>query len=68
MCNSLIEELMLYESELGNNAAEATKTICCAKGEGAVDDSTVTRWLKKFCSGCKNLDDQTRSGRPKKRF
>ena len=29
------------------------KNICYAKGEAAVDHNTATRWLKKFCSGCK---------------
>ena len=62
---NLIRELILYEFELGHKAAEATKNIRCAKGEDAVDHSTVTRWFKKFRSGCKNLDDQARSGRPK---
>ena len=32
-----IQELMHFELELGHNAAEATKNICCANGEGAVD-------------------------------
>ena len=36
---------------------EATKNICFVKDEGAVDHSTVTTLFKKFCSGCKNLDD-----------
>ena len=39
------------------------KTICCVKSEGVVDHSTVTRWLKKFRLGCKNLDAQI--SRPK---
>ena len=56
---------MLYEFKLGHNTAEATKNICCVKSEGAVDHSPVTRWLKKFCPGCKNLDDQARLCRPK---
>ena len=42
---------------------EATKNICWVKGEEAVHDSTVTRWFKKFCSHCKNLDNQVRWGR-----
>ena len=54
---------MLYQSEPGYNTAEIR--ICCAKNKGTVDRSTVTRWLKKFRSGCKNLDDQAISGRPK---
>ena len=44
----LIWKLMLYEFERGYNVAEATKNVCCAKGEGAIDHSTVTRWLKKI--------------------
>ena len=63
---SLIQELMVYEFELGHNSAEATKNISCAKSEGIVDHSTETRWLNKFCFICKNLNDvQARSGRPK---
>ena len=56
---------MLSEFKLGYNAAEATKNICYAKGEGAVDHSTVTRWFEKCCSGCKNLNKQASSGKPK---
>ena len=47
------------------NAAETNKNICFTKGEGALDHSTVTRWFKKFRSSYKNLEDQTRSSRPK---
>ena len=39
----LIQELMLYEFELGYNAVEATRHICCANDEGTVDHSQVTR-------------------------
>ena len=54
-------ELMPYDIELGHHAAaEATKTICCTKGEGAIDPITITRWLKKFRPSFKNLDDQAR--------
>ena len=42
------------------NSVEATKNICHAKNE-----STVTRWLKKFHLGCKNLNDQANSGKTK---
>ena len=40
---------------------EATKNIYCMKSKGAVDHSPVTRWFKKFCLSCKNLDYQARS-------
>ena len=60
----VIQELLLYMFQLGHNAAEATKTFSYAK-EGTVDHSIVTRWFKKFRLGRKNLDNQTRPGRPK---
>ena len=44
-------------------AVEATKSY--AKGEDTVDHGRVTRWLKKFHSGYKNLDTLVRSDRPK---
>ena len=40
---------------------EATKNICCVKGEDTVDHSSVTRELKEFCPDCKSLDDKGRS-------
>ena len=46
-----IQEFMLYEFELGNNALEATKNICGMKGEGTIDHSTINRWLKKNLLG-----------------
>ena len=33
--HSLIQKLMLYKFKLGQNTAETTKNICCAKCEGA---------------------------------
>ena len=51
------QKLMLYEFELSHDISEETKNICCAKGKGSIDLSAVTRWLKKFRSSCKNLDD-----------
>ena len=63
--HSLIWEHMLYKFKLGHNAMEATKNIFCAKGESAVDCSTVTRSLKKFSGSCNNLDNQVRLNRPK---
>ena len=43
---------------LVHNTAEATKSICWAKVEVAVDHRTLIRWFMKFSMGCKNLDDQ----------
>ena len=66
--HSFIWEILLYKFELDYNTVEATKTICNAKGEGAVYHSTIIRGLKKFCLYCKNLDDKTSSVQPKTRF
>ena len=62
--HSLIREFMLYEFKLGCNFIEVTKNIS-AKVKVTVDHCLVTRWFKKFCLVCKNLDDQAKSGRPK---
>ena len=50
---------------MGHNTAAGTKNISCMKGEDTADHSTVTKWFKKFCSGCKNLDDQSMSAKLK---
>ena len=48
----LIKKLMLSEFELSLNVTiEATKFICYAKGDGAVDSNTENRRLNKFRSG-----------------
>ena len=57
----LILELICCEFELGHNAPEATKNICCVKGEGVVD----RRWLEKFCLGWKDIKDQPMLAWPK---
>ena len=44
----LIQESMHSVFELGYNAADATKNICCTKGEGTVVESTVTRNFHKI--------------------
>ena len=43
MQHSLILELMLYKFKLGHKTMEAMKNICYAKGEGALDLSTVSK-------------------------
>ena len=49
--------MVVHEFELGHNATEATKNICCAKEKDADNPSTVTKRLEKFRKGFKNLDD-----------
>ena len=58
-CN-LIQKFILYKFQLVHNTTEMTKNICCVKGEGKVDHSTVNRGLKKFRSSSKNIDDQAK--------
>ena len=40
--------------------------LFCLKDKDEINQSTVTKRPKKFRSGCKNLDEQARSGRSKK--
>ena len=56
---------MFYKFKLAHNATEAAKNIYCVEIKATIDHSTINRWFKKFCSGYKNLDNQTRSGSPK---
>ena len=48
---NIISELRFYELLATNNI------YYVAKGEGAFNHSTVTRWFKKFSLGCKNIDN-----------
>ena len=60
---SLIWELTFYGFKLVYKATEEPKNISWAKGEDKVKHSTEPRWFKKFCTCCKDLDNQARSGR-----
>ena len=57
----LVQELMLSEFKLDHDIAKAIKSICCVIVEGTVHHQMV----KKFSSGCKNLNDQKKSDKPK---
>ena len=59
-----IRTLIRYEFQLGHSAAQATRNICSAEGEGTVDESTVRRWYRKLRLDKENIDDKPRSGRP----
>ena len=59
MQHSLIQEHAL-QIQTGHNVMEATKNVCCVKGEATVDHSTVTRLFKKLHSDCKPLDHLVR--------
>ena len=68
MQHSQIRELMLYESNGAITPLKQRKIFVVRKKKAQWEQSTVTRWLKKFCLACKNLYHQTRSGRPKTWF
>ena len=51
---------MNYKNKMDDNIAEATKNICCEKGECAVDHYTVTRWFNQFDLVSKSPDDLSR--------
>ena len=46
MQQRLIQKFILYEFKVGHNFMKATKSICCTKGEGSVDHSTVSQMVK----------------------
>ena len=41
--HNLIQELMLYEVEMGDNVTETTKDVHCTKVDDAMDHIVVTR-------------------------
>ena len=59
----LIQKIILYEFDLGQIDAEATRNTCLGKGEYPVNHM-LTRWFKGFCLHHRNFDDQARSARP----
>ena len=56
---------MLYEFEMGHNAVEETKRICCAKDEDVLYHNRETQIFYWFSLCCKNLEAQERPSRPK---
>ena len=44
------------------NAVGETKNICCSKGENTDNHNG---WFKKIRFGCKDIDDQAKSGKSK---
>ena len=47
------------------NAKNIHSRICSVLEENVISYSEVARWVSKFKSGCKSIDDEPRSGRPK---
>jgi hypothetical protein len=44
-------ECLIYEFQLGYNAAIATQNICASKGQGVVSYITAKRWFNRFRDG-----------------
>ena len=59
-----IRHCMLYEFNLKKNAVQATKSICSAYGQGALQLRTCQNWFARFKTGDFDLNDKERSGRP----
>ncbi|XP_053387175.1 protein GVQW3-like [Mercenaria mercenaria] len=49
--------------QLGVSAKEIFDELC-VHGQNEVSYPTVTRWIKKFKSGCDSINDAPKSGRP----
>jgi histone-lysine N-methyltransferase SETMAR len=62
--NIHLRHCMLYEFNRGSAASAATRNICAAYSDGAVDDSMCYRWFAKFHSEDTTLMDKSRSRRP----
>ena len=62
---NIIWQLRRYEIELNPNNVKATKNICSAKGDLAVDHNVIIRYLKKKRLDYKDLNNWARSCRLK---
>ena len=59
-----IQAVFLFEFKMGHKAAETTHNINNTFGPGTANEHTVQWWVKKFCKGDENLDDEEHSGQP----
>ncbi|XP_045194792.2 protein GVQW3-like [Mercenaria mercenaria] len=50
--------------QLSVSAKEIFDELCVVHGQNEVSYATVTRWIKKFKSGCDSINDAPKSGRP----
>lgn len=61
---SLVRGLLLYDFKSGVKAAESSRRICAAFGDGVMSERTAQDWFKRFREGDTSLEDRPRSGRP----
>lgn len=69
MCESslskaLLQGLPLYDFRCEVKAAESSRRICAAFGDGSMFERTAQEWFKRFREGNTILEDRPRSGRP----
>ena len=55
---------MLYQFHQGKKASQATRAICSAYGEDALDERTCRNWFARFRAGDFDLEDKERTNRP----
>ena len=50
--------------QLGVSENEIFEELCDVHGQNEVSYATITRWVKKFKSGCDSINNAPKSGRP----
>jgi len=60
-----VRVLVLYEYRMGHRAAESARNKCSIMGDDVVSERDAQLWFKIFRSGIFDLEDETRSGRPR---
>ena len=56
--------LLLYDFKSGISAAESSRRIKNAFGDGVMSERSAQEWFKRFRSGDESVTDHERSGRP----
>jgi len=60
-----LRTIFLYEfKRLGYKAAEATRNVNSAFGQGTANESTMQCWFQKFRNGDESIEDVEDRGRP----
>jgi histone-lysine N-methyltransferase SETMAR len=59
-----IRHCLLYEYQLGNLAAAATRNICGAIAPSSIGKTAASNWFNRFRNEKYLLQDEARSGRP----
>jgi len=59
-----IRHCLLYEYQLGNLAAAATRNICGAIGPGSIGKTAASNWFNRFRNEKYLLQDEARPGCP----